>query len=34
MAAHVNITPVEIGSLDYLPEWLNLATRWQVVNLK
>lgn len=29
MAAHVNITPVEIGSLEYLPEWLYLATRWQ-----
>lgn len=34
MAAHVNITMVEIGSLEYLPEWLNLATRWQVANLK
>ncbi len=34
MAAHVNISVAEIESLDYLPEWLNLATRWQAANLR
>lgn len=32
MADRINITVEEIGSLDYLPEWLTLATHWQATN--
>lgn len=32
MAASVHITVDEMKSLDYIPEWLELATRWQWLN--
>ena len=32
MAASVNISAGEIETFDYLPEWLNFATRWQAMN--
>lgn len=32
MAARVKISSAEIQALDYLPEWLGFATRWQAVN--
>ena len=32
MAASVKISAAEIETLDYLPEWLSFATRWQATN--
>lgn len=34
MAARVSITIDEMRSLDYVPEWLELATRWQWLNVR